>query len=56
MELSERYRTGLIETINDRNKLSHVYKEEVFESVLHVVPKHIKTFMTLLEIFKSKLA
>ncbi len=54
--ISEDLSIALIETINDRNKLSHVYKEEVFELVLQVLPEHIRTFTALLKIFKSKVA
>ena len=49
--VNEALSIALIETINDRNKLSHVYKEEVFELVLKVLPNHIETFRNLLEIF-----
>jgi nucleotidyltransferase substrate binding protein (TIGR01987 family) len=48
--ISEALSIALIETINDRNKLSHVYKEEVFDLVLQFLPKHIQTFLALLEI------
>jgi nucleotidyltransferase substrate binding protein (TIGR01987 family) len=51
--ISEDLSIALLETINDRNRLSHVYKEEVFELVLQYLPKHIQTFLALLEIFKS---
>ncbi len=48
--VSEDLSLALIETINDRNRLSHVYKEEVFDLVLQYLPKHIQTFLALLEI------
>lgn len=52
--INEDLSLALIETINDRNRLSHVYKEEVFDLVLQYMPKHIQAFLALLEIFKSK--
>ena len=45
---------NLLLTIDDRNALSHIYKEELFESVLQELPKHLNSFSALLEIFKSK--
>lgn len=52
--ITENLSLSLLETINDRNSLSHVYKEEVFELVLQDMPKHIETFSALLEILKTK--
>lgn len=52
--ISEDLSLALIDTINDRNRLSHLYKEEVFDLVLQYLPKHIQTFMALLEILKQK--
>ena len=51
--ISEELSIALIETINDRNRLSHVYKEVVFDLVLQYIPKHIQDFLALLEIFKT---
>ena len=50
--ITEELSIALIETINDRNRLSHVYKEEVFDVVLQYMPKHIQAFLALLKIFK----
>ncbi len=43
----------LFETINDRNKMSHIYKEEMFLFVIENINTHKNTFYSLLEIFKS---
>lgn len=44
----------LLQTIDDRNALSHIYKEELFDSVLQELPKHVKTLFSLLEMFRLK--
>ena len=51
--ISEELLIAMIETINDRNRLSPLYKEEVFDLVLQYMPEHIQAFLALLEIFKS---
>ncbi len=45
----------LLFTIDERNNLSHIYKEELFDNVWQNLPKHVDTFLNLLEMLKSKL-
>ena len=41
---------ALFKTIEDRNLLSHVYKEEMYQSVYKNIPAHLKAFKVLVGI------
>jgi len=47
--ITENEYLSLFKTIEDRNLLSHVYKEEMFESVYKNIPSHLKAFKMLLK-------
>lgn len=38
--ITEEFCKELFETINDRNKMSHIYKEEMFQSVIENIQSH----------------
>ncbi|HEY0667307.1 MAG TPA: nucleotidyltransferase substrate binding protein [Sphingobacteriaceae bacterium] len=54
--LDEELCIHLLETIDDRNSLSHIYKEELFEQILEKLPTHVHTLLALLKAFKSAAA
>lgn len=37
----------LIETIEDRNKLSHIYKEKMFNQIYKNLPQHFQSLQTI---------
>lgn len=39
----------LIKGVNDRNELSHIYKEEVFRRILNDFPNYLKVFKNVLK-------
>lgn len=43
----------LYNTIEDRNQLSHIYKEEMFENILKNLHSHISIFLILLNKFDT---
>jgi len=47
--ITENEYLSLFKTIEDRNLLSHVYKEEMFESVYKNIPAHLIAFKMLLK-------
>ena len=47
--ITENEYLSLFKTIEDRNLLSHVYKEEMFESVYKNIPAHLIAFKILLK-------
>jgi hypothetical protein len=51
---SESLTISLLDTINDRNQLSHVYKEDIFGQILENMPTHIHTLGSLLNILKQQ--
>lgn len=44
---------NLFQTINDRNSMSHIYKEEMFDLILQNIHQHKNAFKRLLILFKS---
>ena len=44
---------GVLQAIDDRNQLSHVYDEPVFESILARLPAHATLFKEISDIFTS---
>nr|MBC7612857.1 nucleotidyltransferase substrate binding protein [Pseudopedobacter sp.] len=44
---------NLFQTLNDRNKMIHVYKEEMFLFVIESIDNHKHTFFRLIEIFRT---
>ena len=38
--ITEEFCKDLFETINDRNKMSHIYREEMFQAVIENIQKH----------------
>ena len=42
---------AIFKTIDDRNKLSHIYKEEMYDVVYSNLPQHLNAFARLLQIF-----
>ncbi|MGA0556396.1 nucleotidyltransferase substrate binding protein [Larkinella sp. VNQ87] len=46
---------ALFQTINDRNLLSHVYKESVFDEVYDRLPKHLSTLKQLVSMVQKAL-
>jgi nucleotidyltransferase substrate binding protein (TIGR01987 family) len=48
--LSESLYLELFKTLEDRNKLSHVYKEEMYNEVYKNLKNHLKAFKQLLVI------
>lgn len=47
--ITENEYLSLFKTIEDRNLLSHVYKEEMFESVYENIQAHLIAFKRLLK-------
>ena len=47
--INENEYLSLFKTIEDRNLLSYVYKEEMFESVYKNIPSHLIAFKMLLK-------
>ena len=47
--ITENEYLSLFKTIEDRNLLSHVYKEEMFESVCKIIPEHLIALKRLLK-------
>jgi nucleotidyltransferase substrate binding protein (TIGR01987 family) len=45
---------GVFQTIEDRNKLSHIYKEEMYDLVYYNLSAHLNAFERLLEILNDK--
>ncbi|UCH95049.1 MAG: nucleotidyltransferase substrate binding protein [Candidatus Aminicenantes bacterium] len=45
----------LVDMIDDRNKLSHMYDEEEFRKILKKFPKYLKVFEKVEEVISSKL-
>jgi hypothetical protein len=52
--IGESLTISLLDTINDRNHLSNVYKEDVFGQILENMPTHIYTLGSLLKILKQQ--
>ncbi len=44
---------ALFKTIEDRNLLSHVYKEEMYQSVYANIQAHLKVFKDLIEVLNK---
>lgn len=51
--LTEDEYLALFRSIEDRNLLSHVYKEEMYQSVYENIQAHLKAFKMLLEILSK---
>lgn len=51
---SESLTISLLDTINDRNQLIHLYKEDIFGQILENIPTHIYTLESLLNILKQQ--
>lgn len=47
---------ALFQTINDRNLLSHVYKESVFDEVYERLPVHLSTLKQLVTLVQKALS
>lgn len=45
----------LVDMIDDRNKLSHMYDEEEFRKILKKFPKYLKVFEKVEEVISSRL-
>ncbi len=45
--------TALFQTIEDRNKLSHIYKEEMYDLVYNNLTSHLNAFSLLMEVFST---
>ena len=43
----------LLETVDDRNKLSHIYKEDMYNSIYQNLQKHLTTLQTLYTIINE---
>jgi hypothetical protein len=52
--IGEELYTMLFKTIEDRNRLSHVYKEEMYNDVYIHLSSHLNAFKSLLIILNTK--
>ncbi|MCX7735632.1 MAG: nucleotidyltransferase substrate binding protein [Candidatus Kapabacteria bacterium] len=52
--INEKIYLNLIDIINDRNKLSHIYKENEFKKITRKFKKYSEVFLKVLEILKKK--
>jgi hypothetical protein len=52
--ITEEHYKLLFNTLEDRNKLSHVYKEEMYNEVYQNLVLHLSAFQTLLVILNKK--
>jgi nucleotidyltransferase substrate binding protein (TIGR01987 family) len=50
--IDEKLLVGLLASIDDRNLLSHVYKEDYFEEIANKLDKHLRTFEMLYNLIK----
>ena len=46
---------GLMDMIDDRNKMSHIYNEDYFRDILEYLPKHFENMNQVLTIIESKI-
>ncbi len=44
---------SLFLTIEDRNKLSHIYKEEMYDQIYFNLPSHLRTYKILVEVISD---
>jgi nucleotidyltransferase substrate binding protein (TIGR01987 family) len=51
--ISENLCEAMFKTINDRNKLSHIYKEELFVEVIENIPSHRSALLEILAFYQS---
>jgi len=51
----ESFYESLISLIQDRNLLSHVYREKIFDSVTGNLEKHMSTLKNLISILKQQI-
>ena len=51
--ITETLYLALFKTIEDRNLLSHVYKEEMYQSVYANIQAHLKAFKSLVEVLNK---
>ncbi len=54
--IEERLYTAIFQTIEDRNKLSHIYKEEMYDVVYNNLSSHQNAFEELVNILNGKRA
>jgi hypothetical protein len=52
--ITEEHYKLLFNTLEDRNKLSHVYKEEMYNEVYQNLALHLSAFQKLLVILNKK--
>ncbi len=51
--ITENEYLALFKTIEDRNLLSHIYKEEMYQSVYANIKAHLQTFKSLVEVLNK---
>lgn len=51
--IDEAHYLGLMDTINDRNEMSHIYNEESYKVVLQKIPTHIIGLNKLFDIMNT---
>jgi len=52
--INENLYQSLFHTIEDRNKLSHIYKEDTYDIVYNQLENHLSSFKQLLEVLKAE--
>jgi len=53
-KISDTCYEGLLDAIMDRNKLSHIYKEDFFNQIIEKLPLHLNVMQEVLEVMKNE--